>query len=248
MKKKWDAEWQAELLRLEEEMAKARARVKIYENKNQGQEMVFKIEENKQDNTTYHKQTAKHSEINQHSDQKNVQIQIVYRSIPWENYDQKLQHAFGQEPQTNPVEVAIANSEKAVEDNKMGKMLSQLVKQQSPPSVNTEEFDGNPLQYTYFRSMFWEVVEKKIADLLGRLTWLINLPRGEVKELVKPFSHDNPKYGYKNGMKLLARQYGNPFKLLACYRNKIKQMTKIKPGDATAFKVTHAMFINQLQV
>ena len=165
MKKKWDAEWQAELLRLEEEMAKARARVKIYENKNQDQEMVFKIEENKQDNTTYHQQTAKHSEINQHSDQKNVQIQIVYRSIPWENYDQKLQHAFR-----------------------------------------------------------------------------------EVMELVKPFVHDNPKYGYKNGMKLLVRQYGNPFKLLACYRNKIKQMAKIKPGDATAFKVTHAMFINQLQV
>ena len=58
------------MLRLEEEMAKARARVKIYENKNEDQEMVFKIEENKQDSTTYHQQTAKHSEINQHSDQK----------------------------------------------------------------------------------------------------------------------------------------------------------------------------------
>ena len=43
MKKKRDAEQQAELLRFEEEMAKARVRVKIYEHENQGQEMVFKV-------------------------------------------------------------------------------------------------------------------------------------------------------------------------------------------------------------
>ena len=36
MKKKRDAEWQAELLRFEEEIAKARVRVKIYEHENQG--------------------------------------------------------------------------------------------------------------------------------------------------------------------------------------------------------------------
>ena len=35
--------WQAGLLRLEEEMEKARARVRIYENKNQDQEVAFKI-------------------------------------------------------------------------------------------------------------------------------------------------------------------------------------------------------------
>ena len=55
-------------------------------------------------------------------------------------------------------------------------------------------------------------------------------------ELVKPFIHDNPKYGYENAMKLLERQYGYPCKLLACYKNEIKRMTKIKPGDATVFR------------
>ena len=117
----------------------------------------------------------------------------------------------------------------------MGKMLCQLVKQQSAPTVVIEEFDGNPLQYSYFRSMFREVVEKKIADPQGRLMRLIKLTRGEVRKLVKPFIHDNPKYGYENAMKVLERNYGDPFKLLACYRNEIKQMTKIKPGAASAF-------------
>ena len=77
----------------------------------------------------------------------------------------------------------------------MGKRLCQLVKQQSAPTVDIEEFDGNPLQYSYFRSMFREVEEKKIADPQGRLTRLIKLTTGEVRELVQPFIHDDLKYG-----------------------------------------------------
>ena len=65
---------------------------------------------------------------------------------------------------------------------------------------------------------------------------MIKLTTGEARELVKPFTYDNPKYGYENAMKLLERQYGNPFKLLAYYRNEIKRMTKIKLGDESAFR------------
>ena len=94
MKKKRDAKWQANSLRLDEEKVKTRARVRIYGNENQDQEMAFKIEGYKQDNITYHQQIMKHSEINQHSDGKNVGIQNVYSSIPRENYEQKLHRAF----------------------------------------------------------------------------------------------------------------------------------------------------------
>ena len=79
-------------------------------------------------------------------------------------------------------------------------------------------------------------MEKEIADPQGRLTRLIKLTTGEVRELVKPFIHNNPKYDYENAMKLLERQYGNLFKLLTYYRNEIKRMTKIKPGDAATFR------------
>ena len=107
----------------------------------------------------------------------------------------------------------------------MEKMLCQLVKQQSAPTVNIDEFDGNPLQYTYFRSIFREVVEKKIAHPQGRLTRLIKLTTEEERELVKPFIRNNPKYGYENVMKSLERQCRNSFRFLAYYRNEIKRMT-----------------------
>ena len=37
-------------------------------------------------------------------------------------------------------------------------------------------------------------------------------------------------------MSLLKKQYGNPHKLLASYRKEIKQITKIRPGDAAAYR------------
>ena len=139
-------------------MKKARGRVKIYEQENQDQEMVFKIEEHKQDSITYHQQTTKHSKINQHSGPTNVGIQNIYSSISRKNYEQKIekiniQRAFRQAPRTNLVEVAMENSERAVEDTEM-EMLRQLVKQQSAPTVDIEEIDGNFLQYINFRLMF----------------------------------------------------------------------------------------------
>ena len=57
-------------------------------------------------------------------------------------------------------------------------MLYQLVKEQPAPSLDIEVFDGNPLHYTYFRSMFREEVEKRIKDPQGKLTQLINLTSG----------------------------------------------------------------------
>ena len=63
------------------------------------------------------------------------------------------------------------------------------------------------------RSIFREVVEKKIADPQGRLARLIKLTTGDLRELVKPFILDNPKYGYENAIKLLESQYGKPLNL-----------------------------------
>ena len=114
----------------------------------------------------------------------------------------------------------------------IGKMSCRLIKQLSPADVGIEEFDGNPLNFNYFRSMFCETVEKKIDYPQGRIARLIKYTYGEAKEFVKKFFHDRPDVAYKNAMNLLDKQYGNPHKLLASYRREIKQINKIKSGDA----------------
>ena len=62
------------------------------------------------------------------------------------------------------------------------RMLCSLIKEQSAPDVGIEEFDGNPLNLNYFRSMSRETVEKKIDDPKGRLTRLIKYTCGEARE------------------------------------------------------------------
>ena len=115
-------------------------------------------------------------------------------------------------------------------------MLCRIIKEQSAPDVRMEEFDGNPLNFNYFRSIFRETVEKKIDDPHGRLTQVIKYTCGEARELVKNFIHDRPDVGYTNAMNLLEKQYGDPHRLLASYRREIKQMSKINTGDAVAFR------------
>ena len=63
--------------------------------------------------------------------------------------------------------------------------MCQLLSQQSAPNVDIDMFDGNPLVFNYFMSLFEEMVESKVVDPRGRLTRLISYTKGEAKELVK---------------------------------------------------------------
>ena len=67
----------------------------------------------------------------------------------------------------NQNEVTDRIIEPCAEDNEIGKMLCQLVKEQSTPIADIEVFDGNPFHYTYLRSGFREAVEKRIEVTYG---------------------------------------------------------------------------------
>ena len=115
-------------------------------------------------------------------------------------------------------------------------MLCKLVKEQAPKQVDSEIFDGNHLECTYFMSMFRESAEKKIEDSIGRLTRLIQYTRGEIKDLIKNFINDTPEYGHNNAMAVIHRQYRNPHTLLSSYRREVRQIVPLKAGNATAFR------------
>ena len=51
-----------------------------------------------------------------------------------------------------------------LENTDTTEMLCRLLKQQSASEVDTDCFDGNPLNYTYFMTIFREIVESKIED------------------------------------------------------------------------------------
>ena len=78
---------------------------------------------------------------------------------------------------------SVRNSEISADDTT--NVLCQLLKQQAVPDVKIYSFDGNPLNYFYFMTLFKEAVEKKVDDPKGRLTRLIKFTSGEAKELIR---------------------------------------------------------------
>ena len=64
-------------------------------------------------------------------------------------------------------------------------VLCQFLRQQVAFEVDMEKFDGNLLNFMYFRSILKEAVENKLEDARGKLTRLTQYTGGEAKDLVK---------------------------------------------------------------
>ena len=124
--------------------------------------------------------------------------------------------------QSRDKKIKTSSSSYSSKNANIADLLCTRVREQPAPQVTTEPFNGNPLNFAYFLSMFTESVEKKIEDTMGRLTRPIKCTTGEAQELVKHFINDKPEQDYRNAMQLLRRQYGNPHRLLAAYRMEIK--------------------------
>ena len=56
-----------------------------------------------------------------------------------------------------------------------------MMELQSAPTVKLDVFAGDPLEYSYFKASFRDVVEKTIPDQKGKLTRLIQYTSGEPK-------------------------------------------------------------------
>ena len=114
--------------------------------------------------------------------------------------------------------------------------LCQLLQQQAAPEVDTEVFDGDLLNFMYFVSIFWEVVETKLEDPRGQLTQLIKYTNVEAKDLVKNCINLPSEKEYRESMRILHNRYGDPQKTLAPYRKKIKEWPALKAGNAPGFR------------
>ena len=60
-------------------------------------------------------------------------------------------------------------------------VFCQQLKQQAVPDVEIDAFDGDPLNYFYFMTLFKETVETNKDEPKGWPTMLIKFTRGEAK-------------------------------------------------------------------
>ena len=114
--------------------------------------------------------------------------------------------------------------------------MCNLLKRQSVPDIDIDEFDSNPINYHYFIFIFKEVIESKTDDPQGCLARLIKYTKGEAKEIIKHCIQHPPKLEYQNALILLEKQYGDPFRIMSSYRKEIKLWPEIRAGDTTDYR------------
>ena len=154
MQKKRYAELQAESLRIEEEMAKAQATVKIYEEENINQKVPLKaltVADIKAGDGRYPVITKKQKYLDQNEKSgaaTQFQARPRFNRFSTTNNQQgELQNnQHHQQDQQSSItenqnEVTDRITEPCEKDSEIGNMLYQLVKEQSAPSINTEVFD-----------------------------------------------------------------------------------------------------------
>ena len=122
--------------------------------------------------------------------------------------------------------------------------MIQTIKLQSAPKVEIEVFSGDPLEYDYFMESFKDVVENLVEDPKQRLVRLLKFTDGDAKELIKHCVHAEPETCYKEAIKLLEKEYGNPLRMSCAYLEKLKNWPPIKNNDVIALKRLHRFLLH----
>ena len=86
-------------------------------------------------------------------------------------------------------------------------VLCQLLRQQAASEVDMEVFDGNLLNFKYFRSILKEVVKTELEDRRGQLTRLTQYTSGEAKDLVKNCIYLTLGEEYRKTIRVLHKMY-----------------------------------------
>ena len=82
----------------------------------------------------------------------------------------------------------------------------------------------------------------KVGDARGRLTKVLKDTDMEPKEMIKDCIQQPANTKYKNARSLLEQKYGNPHRITAAYRRKIKTWSQLKLPMVLSFKNSTIFF------
>ena len=133
--------------------------------------------------------------------------------------------------------------EKSIKQDKAGPEITQLnelmiqtLKLQAAPKVEIETFRGDPLEYSYFMDCFKDVVENLVENPRQRLVRLLKYTEGDAKDLIKHCIQEDTSTCYDEAVRLLEKEYGNPFTTSCAYLEKLKSWPQIKNNDGVGLK------------
>ena len=114
---------------------------------------------------------------------------------------------------------------------------------QAAPKPTLDTFSGNPMDYTYFRAAFKDVVESCVPDERGRLNRLLTYTSGAAKELVQTYVYFDDHECFTKAMDVLHREFGNKLKIARAYIQQLKDLPSIKGSDLDGWKKMHRFLL-----
>ena len=123
------------------------------------------------------------------------------------------------------------------------RQLEDIVRLQLAPVADLDVFDGNPLNFHYFRANFRDVVEDNVADQRGRLTRLLKYTSGDAKELIKGCIHEHSSHCFDKAIALLEKEFGDEQLITTSYMNELRRWPLIKQNDAKGIRALHRFLL-----
>ena len=223
----------AEKLKQEEELAKLKARSKIFEEIQTMEQLVKNKDDTHLPVQQQHLRKIDNIKHNNDDNKINTDVYNIHTEVKHIRKEQK-DNSKKRKEELNP-EAPSYEPINTKKDDLYG-TLTRMIQQQAAPEVEIDVFDGNPLEYNYFMDVFNEVVEKWIEDPKGRLLRLLKYTKGEAHDLIKHCVQEPAYMGYSHAKGLLRKRCGDPHIILSSYRKEVRNWPKLKFGDAKGFR------------
>ena len=132
----------------------------------------------------------------------------------------------------NKAHIWLRDLHKADENYKPQPLLSrELAGILNLPKIELEPYDGNPMKYMEFFSLFEESVEKHTSDHQIMLTRLLQYTSGEANDAIRSCSMIGGKEGYVQARKILESRFGNGDLISESIITSIRSKKSIKTPD-----------------
>ena len=219
LEKRQLAENQAERLKIQEKLAKAKARSEVYSTM---QDHAF-VKNEVATNEEFKRDQAASNTAGVH-----IESQISYKgaidtsnALKSRTIKSSSKKSCDRTSCATDAQAKSALLPKAKDfDGERSRMLCSFLQQQSAPDVDIQTFRGDPLECHFFMSSFKEAVECKIDDPHGRLVQLLKFTDGEAKETIRHCIQQPSEIGYRLAKSLHEDHYGNLHRILAAYQRK----------------------------
>ena len=115
-------------------------------------------------------------------------------------------------------------------------LQQQMLEVLSLPKPQLMTFDGNPLKYHVFMSLFDSSVHRTNISDAAKLNRLFELCKGKALKVIEPCALGPPTVGYKEARRLLSTRFGNDYEISEAYVNKLVTGPTIGNNDVAALQ------------